>query len=160
MHLLLDRYTTPIGKLLLVTDADATLRALDFAGFEERTHRLLRTHYGKYELVADKAPVALIDALDAYCDGDLVALDKVRVATGGTQFQRDVWKALRRIQPGCTTTYGQIAAELGRPQASRAVGAANGSNPIAIVVPCHRVIGSNGALTGFASGIERKGWLV
>ena len=84
----------------------------------------------------------------------------VRTATGGTSFQRAVWRALRAIKPGTTKSYGQIAASIGRPTASRAVGAANGANPIAIVVPCHRVIGANGALTGYGGGLPRKRWLL
>lgn len=160
MRLLLDHYTTPIGELLLVTDEAGTLRALDFIDFEERMHRLLRAHYGAYELEKGKAPASTTQSLDAYFEGDLAALENVRVATGGTPFQCAVWQSLRTIEPGATNTYGEIAASLGRPQASRAVGAANGSNPIAIVVPCHRVIGASGALTGYAGGIARKQWLL
>ncbi len=81
-------------------------------------------------------------------------------AAGGTDFQRRVWAALREIPSGTTRTYGDIAAELGEPGAARAVGLANGANPVAIVVPCHRVIGSAGALTGFGGGLERKRWLL
>jgi methylated-DNA-[protein]-cysteine S-methyltransferase len=88
------------------------------------------------------------------------ALDEVKTATGGTPFQREVWQALRAIPAGAPTSYGQLAASIGRPRASRAVGAANGANPIPIVVPCHRVIGANGTLTGFASGLANKQWLL
>jgi len=160
MRLTLDTYGSPLGDILLVSDSDGALRALDFADYEQRLRRLLRLHYGAYQLDPAPAPPALINALDAYFAGDLDALAKVRVATGGTPFQREVWAALRRIPAGHTTTYGGLAVELGRKGASRAVGLANGSNPIAIVVPCHRVIGSNGTLTGYAGGLPRKRWLL
>jgi O-6-methylguanine DNA methyltransferase len=123
-------------------------------------HRLLRQHYTAYTLEDGAAPLKVTDALDAYFNGDLGALAEVRTATGGTPFQRDIWSALRAIPPGMTVSYGQLAASIGHAGASRAAGAANGTNPIAIVVPCHRVIGANGSLTGFANGIPRKRWLL
>jgi len=82
------------------------------------------------------------------------------VDPGGTEFQRTVWSALRTIPVGATRTYGQLAASIGRPTAPRAVGLANGRNPVAIVIPCHRVIGSNAALTGYGGGLPRKQWLL
>jgi O-6-methylguanine DNA methyltransferase len=160
MHLRLEQYESPFSPLLLVTDETGALRALDFADYEPRMHRLLREHYGEYELEKGATPASVIRSLDAYFEGDLNALDTVRTATGGTSFQRAVWRALRAIKPGTTKSYGQIAASIGRPTASRAVGAANGSNPIAIVVPCHRVIGANGSLTGYGGGLPRKRWLL
>jgi methylated-DNA-[protein]-cysteine S-methyltransferase len=99
-------------------------------------------------------------ALRAYFDGTMDALDDVPVATGGTAFQRDVWNALRTIPAGDTRSYGELAAKIGRAGASRAVGAANGANPVAIVVPCHRVIGASGAITGYAGGVANKRWLL
>jgi len=146
--------------LLIVTDSDGILRALEFADHEPRMNRLLREHYGNYMLKEGAAPTSLTQALTAYFEGRLDALDEVKTATGGTPFQREVWKALRTIPPGATLSYGQLAARVGRPKASRAVGAANGANPIPIVVPCHRVIGANGTLTGFASGLANKQWLL
>ena len=160
MRLLLERWASPISPLLLVTDNDGALRALDFADHEARMHRLLRDHYGSFTLREHAAPVSLTRALDAYFDGSLEALEDVQTMTAGTPFQREVWSALRAIPAGTTTTYGQLAASLGRAGASRAVGMANGSNPIAIVVPCHRVIGANGTLTGYGGGLPRKQWLL
>jgi O-6-methylguanine DNA methyltransferase len=160
MRLSLHRLDSPVSTLWLATDAEGTLRVLEFADYEARMHRLLRLHYGDYTLNAAAAPRSLTQALDAYFAGTLDALDDIPVATGGTSFQRDVWKALRAIPPGTTTTYGQLAATIGRRGASRAVGAANGANPISLVVPCHRVIGSDGTLTGYASGLPRKRWLL
>jgi methylated-DNA-[protein]-cysteine S-methyltransferase len=123
-------------------------------------HRLLREHYGSFTLQEGAAPTSLTRALDAYFNGELEAADEIQTATNGSPFQREVWRALRKIPAGTTTTYGQLAAKLNRPGHARAVGAANGSNPIPIVVPCHRVIGANGSLTGFASGLPRKRWLL
>jgi methylated-DNA-[protein]-cysteine S-methyltransferase len=160
MHLRLDEYESPCSRILLVTDAEGALRALEFADHEVRMRRLLRDHYCEYELETDGAPANIMRSLAAYFEGDLTALDEIQVATGGTMFQRAVWKALRKIKPGTTRTYGQLAAELGRVTASRAVGAANRANPVAIVVPCHRVIGANGTLTGYAGGLHRKQWLL
>jgi methylated-DNA-[protein]-cysteine S-methyltransferase len=95
-----------------------------------------------------------------YFAGELAALNELPVRTAGTPFQREVWRALREIPHGTTVSYGKLAEQIGRPKAVRAVGLANGSNPIGVVVPCHRVIGSNGSLTGYGGGIERKRWLL
>jgi methylated-DNA-[protein]-cysteine S-methyltransferase len=160
MRLQLDRYASPLAQILLVTDDDGAVRALDFADYDARLRRLLHAHYGDVELTKGAAPSDVMLALDAYFAGDLAAVDAIRIATGGTAFQRDVWKALRAIPPGATKSYGRIAKEIGRPAASRAVGAANGANPIAIIVPCHRVIGAGGALTGYGGGLPRKQWLL
>jgi O-6-methylguanine DNA methyltransferase len=160
VYLQLSKYASPLAPLLVVTGRDDTLRALDFVDYEPRMSRLLGDHYGDCELRLGPAPSSVTDALDAYFDGELTAIDTLSTATGGTDFQREVWKALRDIEPGSTMSYGQLAAAIGRPNASRAVGAANGSNPIAIVVPCHRVIGANGSLTGYGGGLPRKRWLL
>lgn len=160
MRLRLERWASPVAPVLIVTDEDGILRALDFADYEARMHRLLRDHYQVYVIEEGAAPVSLTRALSGYFEGSMDALDDVATATGGTPFQRQVWNALRAI-PACTTiSYGQLATTLGRPGASRAVGAANGANPIAIVVPCHRVIGANGTLTGYGGGLARKQWLL
>lgn len=160
MHLVLARYAAPFAELLLVTDADGQLRALDFADFEERMRRLLARHYGGFTLAEGIVPVAITAALDAYFAGDLAALEAIPIATAGTDFQRQVWAALRQIPAGETSGYGALAARIGKPGAARAVGLANGLNPIGIVVPCHRVIGANGTLTGYAGGVDRKQWLL
>lgn len=158
--LTLDRIATPTGDVLLVTDADGAVRALDFAGYEDRMMRLLRRHWGDATLVEGRAPPAIRAAVEAWFGGDLTALDGLKVRTNGTDFQRAVWAALRAIPAGETRTYGQLAEAIGSPKAVRAAGLANGQNPIAIIVPCHRVIGANGALTGYAGGLERKRWLL
>jgi methylated-DNA-[protein]-cysteine S-methyltransferase len=160
MHLQLEGWTAPIGILLLVTDDDGALRAMEFEENETRMLRLLHRYYPAYHLEPGPAPDAIKRSLSAYFAGELDALTSVRVASGGTAFQREVWKALRAIPAGTTMSYGQLATALGRKGASRAVGAANGANPIPIVVPCHRVIGADGSLTGFGSGLPRKQWLL
>lgn len=160
MRFRLERWTSPLGPLLLVTDADGALRALEFDDLRPRMVRLLAEHYGAHGLEEGAAPASITGALDAYFKGEIEAVNDIQTATGGTPFQREVWSALRKIPAGTTISYGQLAAKIGRTGSARAVGAANGANPIPIVVPCHRVIGAGGALTGFAGGLERKRWLL
>ncbi len=156
----LSRLSSPLADLLAITAADGTLHALDFADYAERLHRLFVRHHRGATLTEGPAPAALSAAVTAYFAGDMAALDAVPVAGIGSTFQRRVWAALRQIPAGETRSYGQLAAAIGQPSASRAVGLANGANPIGIVVPCHRVIGTSGALTGYAGGVERKAWLL
>lgn len=158
--LILDRIATPVGEVLLVTDTDGAVRALDFVDYEPRMMRLLGRHAPDADLIAGRAPDGVRDAVEAYFAGDARALDGLTVKTGGTEFQRSVWAALRAIPAGETRSYGQLAAAIGSPKAVRAAGLANGQNPIAVIVPCHRVIGANGTLTGYAGGLERKRWLL
>jgi methylated-DNA-[protein]-cysteine S-methyltransferase len=156
----LDRLQTPIGTALLVTDADGALCALDWEDYEPRMRQLLRLQHGNALLQDARAPARLRAALSAYFAGELARLDAIEWRVAGTAFQRKVWAALRTIPAGTTTSYGALAARLAMPQAVRAVGHANGSNPISIVVPCHRVIGANGSLTGYGGGLHRKRWLL
>jgi methylated-DNA-[protein]-cysteine S-methyltransferase len=156
----LDRLQTPIGTALLVTDADGALRALDWEDFEMRLRQLLRLHYGVVVLRDAPAPGGVKAALKKYFAGDLDCLKTIKWRVAGTPFQRKVWTALSEIPVGTTTSYGALAAQLGMPQAVRAVGHANGSNPISVVLPCHRVIGANGSLAGYGGGLERKQWLL
>ncbi len=157
-----DRLETPIGRLLIITDHDGNLRAAEWTDHEERLLQLLRAQYGQSEFHLEPAnhPSGLTDALRRYFAGDLQAIDALPVQTAGTPFQREVWSALRTIPCGTTISYGKLAQQIGRPRAVRAVGLANGSNPIPIVVPCHRVIGANGKLTGYGGGLDRKRWLL
>lgn len=156
----LDTLASPIGDLRLVTDSDGVLRALDFEDFDERMNRLLRRQYGEVILVRGAAPDSIRTAIQRYFAGEFDALRQIPTRTGGTAFQRSVWEALTRIPPGETLSYGAMAAKIGAPTAVRAVGLANGANPIALVAPCHRVIGANGSLTGFGGGLHRKRWLL
>ena len=163
-ELFFDRVPSPLGELRLVWDKESRVRALDFEGFDHRMTDLLRRHYGPpgagHRLTDARAPAAIVDCLAAYFGGDLAAIDRIEVASAGTPFQRRVWSALRSIPTGRTTSYGKLAASIGCTGANRAVGAANGANPIAIVVPCHRVIGADGTLTGYGGGVDRKRWLL
>jgi O-6-methylguanine DNA methyltransferase len=160
-RLTLDRYPTPIGDLLLASDNDGRLRGVDLYGDEARMTQWLHNQYGKrLVLELGTAPAAVRRALDDYFAGRLDALDGIACQADGTSFQQSVWVALRAIPAGTTLSYGALAERLGNPKAVRAVGLANGSNPIPIVIPCHRVIGSNGSLTGYGGGLERKRWLL
>ena len=154
------RIASPIGEILLVTDEAGTVRALDFHDYAPRMMRLLRLHYGALTLENGPAPMAPRKAVTDYFEGQLDALSAISWATGGTDFQRAVWAALMDVPVGTTSTYAALAARIGKPAAVRAVGAANGTNPIAILVPCHRLIGASGALTGYGGGLERKAWLL
>ncbi|MFI5316472.1 MAG: methylated-DNA--[protein]-cysteine S-methyltransferase [Myxococcota bacterium] len=162
VSLLVARRPSPLGSLVVVCDRADRLRALDFADCEARMRRLLRASCGGAAdaAIAGRAPAAVASALDAFFAGDLGALAALEVRTAGTSFQRSVWAALREIPAGATTTYSALARAIGRPTACRAVGLANGANPIAIATPCHRVLGSDGSLTGYAGGVGRKRWLL
>ena len=161
MQLFIEHAATPTGAMRIVTDAEGRLRALDWGDHEDRLNRLLRQRCGanvRLDALAARSAARL--ALEAYFEGELTALDTLEVETGGTAFQREVWAALRRIPLGETASYGRLAALIGRHKAVRAVGMANNRNAIAIVIPCHRVIGADGALTGYAGGLDRKLWLL
>ena len=146
----------------MLTDDMGRLRALDFDDCRGRMERLLGLHYGVGAWRVDEARVEppTVAPLVRYFAGDLDALESVDTHCGGTDFQRRVWGALRTIAPGETRSYAALARQIGRASAVRAVGAANGANPIAIVAPCHRVIGADGSLTGYGGGVERKRWLL
>jgi methylated-DNA-[protein]-cysteine S-methyltransferase len=155
---------TPIGDMLAL-DSGEGLCALEFTGPEKRLVRLearLLRWFPPHEIEDRHTPtIALARAwLDAYFSGESADITSLPLDMRGAGFEKRVWEALRRIPPGETTSYGAIAKALGSAGASRAVGAANGANPIAIVVPCHRVIGSSGSLTGYGGGLDRKTWLL
>jgi methylated-DNA-[protein]-cysteine S-methyltransferase len=156
----LERLPTPFGPILVAADAQGRLRAVEFWNDEAEIRRLLAHRFGavKAEFGAIAAPIRM--AFERYFAGDRQALRDLPWMSGGTEFQQKVWKALTTIPVGETWSYAQLAAAIGKPKAVRAVGLANGSNPIPIVVPCHRVIGANGSLTGFGGGLDRKRWLL
>ncbi len=157
-----DRVPTPIGTMMIAADTDGKLRVALFTEDEKDLRRYLSLQVGVkgFTLELAENPHGFTSAISSYFAGELGIIDKLRVETGGTPFQQDVWRALRAIPCGSTTSYGKLAEQIGRPAAVRAVGLANGSNPVAVVVPCHRVIGANGSLTGYGGGIERKRWLL
>ena len=162
LTLLIDRIDTPIGELLLVADEAGKLRAIDWSDYEARMLRFLRLHCGQggFKLEPAHNPHGLRETMNRYFAGDVAAIDKLPVQTAGTPFQRSVWDELRKIPSGSAISYAKLAGQIARPTAVRAVGLANGSNPVGIVVPCHRVIGSNGSLTGYGGGLHRKQWLL
>lgn len=154
-----DRIHSPIGEIVVVVD-DGQLCALDFGDCTARLQALLQRRYGETRLDAADDPHEVSSHIRAYLAGDYASLDAIRVRTAGTPFQEQVWAALRTIPVGSVWTYGQLAARIGRPTAMRAVGAANGRNPVALVLPCHRLVGANAALTGYGGGLARKQWLL
>ena len=165
--LLRDQISSPIGGVILVTReesstsrADFALCAVEFDDYLDRLDKNLRAHFKDYELKSRDNPGGHSEKLRAYFDGQLSAIDDLPIDSGGTAFQQEVWSRLRSIPAGQTWQYGEMARKLGRPDAPRAVGAANGRNPLSIVVPCHRLIGSSGKLTGYAGGLKRKQWLL
>lgn len=144
---------SPLGPLTLVVDADGVLCALYNEG---------QRYFPEAAALGERDDTVAEDAvaqLREYFAGMRSAFT-VPTAAVGTAFQHRVWEALAAIPPGTTRTYGQVAQELGAPGASRAVGAATGRNPISIIVPCHRLVGASGAMTGYAGGVERKVWLL
>ncbi|HEX7749090.1 MAG TPA: methylated-DNA--[protein]-cysteine S-methyltransferase [Bordetella sp.] len=159
---LLERSPTPLGEMLIVTDEQGLLRALDWGDHEADMHRLMRNQYrnSAVELRETRRASPAMQTMLAYFDGDITGIDKLLVLTGGTDFQRKVWAALREIPCGSTISYLELATRIGKPLAVRAVGMANGANPVSIVIPCHRVIGSNRTLTGYGGGLHRKRWLL
>lgn len=146
MEQVVDWMESPIGRLVLLCEGDA-LCGLQFSD-------------GLPPERSGTAPEPIRKAIEAYFAGELGAVEAIPLLMKGTAFQARVWTALREIPPGTTIPYGELARRIGQPGASRAVGLANGANPIAIVVPCHRVIGANGKLTGYGGGLDRKRWLL
>ena len=153
---------TPIGELMVVADDEGRLRAVHFSDHKDDLTGMLERQYGKKGFALEPAqnPAGLTAAIDRYFRGELQAIDALPVEWVGTPFQRAVWTALRRIPVGTTVSYSELARRIGRPSAVRAVGLANGANPVAVVVPCHRVVGKDGTLVGYGGGMSRKRWLL
>ena len=158
-RLVLDRLDSPAGPIVVIA-SDTGLVVVDFDEPEDRPLRMLERRFGSTRPVPATDPLGATSALRAYLAGQLDAVDGLPVDAGGTPFQRQCWDALRTIPAGTTWSYRGLAAAIGRPSAVRAVGHANGTIPVSIVVPCHRVIGADGSLTGYGGGIERKRWLL
>lgn len=160
MHCFLtETIPTPIGDMVLVA-RDGVLLLLEFDDAKDRYMREMRWRFGDVELQQSSNPFGLTDRVKAYYAGELSAIDDILTDGGGSDFERSVWSELRRIPCGTTVSYGSIARKLGDLGLSRAVGTANGKNPIAVVVPCHRVIGADGSMTGYGGGLKRKEWLL
>lgn len=150
---------SPIGRIQLAV-REGRLCAAMFGGSYAEIQDALARSYGRFEARRGKDPAGVVSSLRAYFSGTLDAISSIEVAPAGTEFQRKVWSELRKTKPGETISYGSLATKIGSPRAVRAVGAANGANPIAIVIPCHRVVGADGGLVGYGGGIDRKQWLL
>jgi methylated-DNA-[protein]-cysteine S-methyltransferase len=154
-----DRITTPIGDMILVARASVLL-LLEFDDAKDRVAREMRGRFGDVVLQQTGNPFGFADIMRDYFAGNITAIDDLLTDGGGTAFEKQVWAELRNIPCGITKSYGEIARAIGDINLSRAVGTANGRNPIAIVVPCHRVIGADGSMTGYGGGLHRKEWLL
>jgi len=151
--------STPIGRLMVAAH-DNRLCLVHFDSSDAASRATLARWYPDESITAVRDPAGAVAALRSYFDGDVNAIDDVDVEMNGTSFQLRVWEALRSVRAGATASYLEIARRIRAPKAVRAVGAANGANPIPIVVPCHRIIGSSGNLTGYGGGLDRKRWLL
>lgn len=158
------RIASPIGELTcFVRDGVLVLVAFDKKGDAAKVARAIektRRRFPDEDIRDVRESGGVRGAFDKYFAGDVDALDTLHVDPGGTPFQSKVWAALRKIRSGKTWSYEELARRVGSPAAVRAVGAANGANPIPLVLPCHRVIGKNGKLVGYGGGMERKVWLL
>ncbi len=159
-----ERVSTAVGALVLLTDGAGQVRVVDWEDCAARMSTLLARAFGASFRIehgsSHVSPSSAALKLKRFFAGDLAAIDQIDVEPAGTCFHNAVWRALRGITAGKTKTYGDVAKELGRPNAARAVGFANGANPISVIIPCHRLVGAQGALTGYAGGIDRKRWLL
>lgn len=166
MKLDLTLMDSPIGPLTLIADGD-TLVGVDLhghhgedSGVVRHLARHLERKHGALTFTPHADAAGAASRLRAYFAGDIDALAQQPVRTYGTDFQCEIWRALTTIPAGTTWTYAHLAQAVGRPQAVRAAGAANGANPVSLFVPCHRVIGADGTLWGYGGGLERKAWLL
>ena len=152
-------FDSPVGELTLAARGGRVC-LLHFGRSDETVRRALARWYPAEPVEPGPDPAGARQPLDAYFAGKLDALDQIAVELNGTSFQKRVWERLRSIRAGTTAAYADIARAISAPSAIRAVGAANGANPVAVIVPCHRVIGTNGTLTGYGGGLDRKRWLL
>jgi methylated-DNA-[protein]-cysteine S-methyltransferase len=150
---------SPVGTLTIAASG-SRVSLVHFGDATDRVRSSLRSWYPGCTIEPAVDPAGAVTVLRRYFDGDLGSLDEVEVDLHGTQFQQRVWMALRTVTVGTTLSYAELARRVGSPSAVRAVGAANGANPVAVVLPCHRIIGSDGSLTGYGGGLERKRWLL
>lgn len=159
MNLRISELATPIGPLALAA-SEQGLCGVDLAGDRDLLLERMRRRFGTITAVTESDLAGVSDRLDAYFSGELAALAKIPIDPVGTAFQRTVWAVLMEIPIGQTISYAEEARRIGRPSATRAVAMANGANPIAIVIPCHRVIAADGSLGGYGGGLHRKEWLL
>jgi methylated-DNA-[protein]-cysteine S-methyltransferase len=150
---------SPVGALTVAAHG-ARVCLLHFGEDGPGPRTMLQRWYGREGIERHDDPAGAVTALRDYFAGSLATLDRVEVEMNGTPFQTRVWDALRTVKCGTTASYSAIARAIGLPAAVRAVGAANGANPVAVIVPCHRIVGANGSLTGYGGGLDRKRWLL
>jgi methylated-DNA-[protein]-cysteine S-methyltransferase len=158
--LTLERMASPIGEALIVTDEAGVVRAFNWRDYEDRLRARIAKQYPRAVLREGRSPEPVRQAFARYFSGEATALEGLAWRAAGTPFQLKVWQALCTIPAGETLSYAGLAERIGKPSAVRAVGLANGANPISLLVPCHRVIGANGSLTGYGGGLPRKQWLL
>ncbi len=156
--LMFQTYSSPIGDITLV-EFEETLCYLDFSENDDRLERLLTIRFGRYQM-KNGVILDMEDRLNRYFDCDWSAFEGLPITTAGTEFQKTVWRKLKEIPIGSTISYQKLAQNIDKPKAIRAVASSNARNPIAIIIPCHRVIGKSGALRGYAGGLHRKQWLL
>lgn len=154
------RYGSPIGELGLATDAESAVHAFTFDGADGSLERVMARHWPDMTRHWSQGPLEVVGALDAYFSGRREALGGIRWRLAGDGFNERVWHELSRVPAGVTVSYGEIARRIGEPGAAQAVGVALNRNPVALILPCHRVVGADGALVGFGGGLERKRWLL
>lgn len=161
MILIVSTLPSPVGPLALACDAEGRLRGVSFG---DGLSKAMRREYPDAELTPGETPEAVREGLEAYFGGDQSALARIpwslEGAVAADGFQARVWKALAQIPAGLTISYGEMARRAGEPGAAQAAGVALNRNPIAVVLPCHRVVGADGAMVGFGGGLERKTWLL
>lgn len=151
-------FETPIGRMITVVDEDAAVRLLEFANGRSPSAHVAR--FGPEVRWTANACAHVVAAVDQWFAGDRKALDSLELRPAGTAFSKQVWSEVRKVPFGSTASYGDIAARLGRPGASRAVGRANGANPVCLAIPCHRIVGADGSLTGYGGGLATKAALL
>jgi methylated-DNA-[protein]-cysteine S-methyltransferase len=150
---------SPVGKLTIAARGPRVC-LVHFGAVSAHLRSTLGSWYPGFPIERGGDPGGAVSVLDRYFKGDLESLDEIDVDLHGTSFQRRVWMALRSVKAGTTLSYAGLADRVGSPSAVRAVGAADGANPVAVVLPCHRIIGSNGSLIGYGGGLDRKRWLL
>lgn len=150
---------SPIGPLTIAARGSRVC-LVHFGPSSSYVDSSIAKWYPGAPITRDADPAGATHVFTRYFDGDLHSLDEIEVELHGTTFQQGVWTALRDVRAGTTASYADLAKRVGSPAAVRAVGAANGANPVAVVLPCHRIIGSNGSLTGYGGGLQRKRWLL
>lgn len=162
MKLTVSRIDSPVDRLSLATDEQGRLRGICWG--DDGLKKAMRREYPDAEMVEGETPCDVLAGLEAFFGGDMTAFDRIpwslAGATAGDGFQARVWRALADIPAGQTISYGEMARRAGEPGAAQAAGVALNRNPIAVVLPCHRVVGADGAMVGFGGGLERKTWLL